>query len=109
MTPKTEIEALKSKARDIEARLSSLRTRIREVEQNFSASALVAIVDAEECTGCGTCEEICPTGAIAINGIARVDPKWCTGCSLCVQQCLQEAIELRPVDTSYREQARGVS
>lgn len=53
-------------------------------------------IDAERCTGCGACIEVCPVGAIAlVDDVARVDDKTCTGCEACLDVCPEDAI--RPV------------
>jgi predicted Fe-Mo cluster-binding NifX family protein/Pyruvate/2-oxoacid:ferredoxin oxidoreductase delta subunit len=58
-------------------------------------SATVARVDAEKCTGCGLCVEVCPVEAIHLEGdVAVVDPQTCTGCGTCVDECPNEAIAL---------------
>ncbi len=56
---------------------------------------MVAKVDPEECTGCGTCIEECPLNAIALNDddIAVVDADECTDCGTCVGVCPSEAIK----------------
>ena len=92
-----EIEALKQKARNIEARLHSFEQRLRGLEQGLFASAVVAFVDAGKCTGCGICEDICPAGAISVEEIAKVDPKRCTGCGSGIAQCPSGALVLRSV------------
>ncbi|NMB40718.1 MAG: 4Fe-4S binding protein [Firmicutes bacterium] len=53
-----------------------------------------AVVDAELCTGCGSCADVCPTEAITVNDVAVVDPEECTDCGSCVDECPEEAIEL---------------
>jgi MinD superfamily P-loop ATPase len=51
-------------------------------------------IDEERCTGCGTCVEICPVGAIALmRDRAHLDEELCTGCHACVDACPQEAIQ----------------
>ncbi|MFZ5569973.1 MAG: 4Fe-4S binding protein [Thermodesulfobacteriota bacterium] len=57
----------------------------------------VAAVNAEECTGCGVCEERCQMAAVAVNddSIAAVNPDRCIGCGLCVTTCPTEAIRLQ--------------
>ncbi len=90
-----EIQALKQKVRTIEARLRHLNDRIGGVEPGFRPSELRAYVDPERCVGCGTCEEVCPLGAISVEEVARVDQNRCIGCGTCVAQCPRGAIELK--------------
>jgi heterodisulfide reductase subunit A-like polyferredoxin len=59
----------------------------------------VAIVDRGRCRGCGTCESVCPFGAIrlekreAINVYAaRVEDALCRGCGICVARCPSGAL-----------------
>jgi len=61
----------------------------------------VAIVDADKCTWCGKCEEICPYGAIekitAEDGskeIALITKAVCKGGGTCVPVCPEGAIDL---------------
>lgn len=57
-----------------------------------------AEIDAERCTGCGTCHERCYFGAIAWEngegGASVVDGTKCMGCGLCKVTCPEGAIEL---------------
>lgn len=65
----------------------------RIVNSNFQA-----VVDADECTGCQACEEICPMDAIDMDQeqiVAQVDPERCIGCGLCVTACEFDAIALK--------------
>ncbi len=57
----------------------------------------LSVIDADACTGCGTCEERCPTDAIKINadGVARVDEGSCFGCGVCSRFCPENAISLK--------------
>lgn len=57
---------------------------------------MAAKVDKDECTGCGTCVEECPTEAISLNDddIAVVNADDCTECGLCVDSCPTNAIKL---------------
>lgn len=60
-----------------------------------SAGRTTAWVDTARCTGCGTCVDACPAGAVAlVGGKARVDSETCTGCGLCEEACPQAAIQL---------------
>jgi ferredoxin len=57
---------------------------------------MVAKVNVEECTGCGTCVDECPQEAISLNDddIAVIDADECTDCGMCVDACPTEAISL---------------
>jgi ferredoxin len=57
---------------------------------------MAAKVDKDECTGCGTCVEECPSEAISLNDddIAVVNEDDCTECGLCVDACPTSAITL---------------
>jgi Fe-S-cluster-containing hydrogenase component 2 len=50
-------------------------------------------VNAEQCTGCGACVEICPNGAIQLSdGLAVFDQAVCSQCQVCVDVCPVGAI-----------------
>lgn len=50
-------------------------------------------MNAEQCTGCGACVEICPTGAIRlIDGLAIFNQARCTQCRACADACPVGAI-----------------
>ncbi|MEW6357696.1 MAG: 4Fe-4S binding protein [Planctomycetota bacterium] len=53
-----------------------------------------AVINAEECTACGTCEEACPAEAIKVEDVAVVDEEKCTDCGSCVEECPVECIKL---------------
>jgi dihydropyrimidine dehydrogenase (NAD+) subunit PreA len=57
---------------------------------------LLAVVDQDECEGCGNCVKACESGgyqAITMDGdVASVSPELCDGCGLCVGVCPEEAI-----------------
>ena len=46
----------------------------------------------DNCTACGTCEEVCPAGAIKIKDKAIVDATSCWSCTNCVYNCPNNAI-----------------
>jgi len=89
-----ELATLKAQARAMEDQLLAIRARITELDRGRAISPVVAVVDRDKCIACGACQEICPTGAISIDEIARIDPMKCMGCGECVAQCPQEAIYL---------------
>ena len=50
-------------------------------------------VKEDMCTGCGTCEEECPAGAIALtDGIASIDDDKCIRCAICHEACPEDAV-----------------
>ncbi len=64
--------------------------------QTFSISNFVAQVDVETCAACGTCEERCSMGAIAVGDeeYAVVDADKCIGCGVCTPTCSTESVDL---------------
>jgi ferredoxin len=65
-------------------------------------SSYFAVVDAENCTACGVCEERCPMDAITIDDVAVVARERCIGCGVCAGGCDFEAIRLVPKDEDQR-------
>jgi NAD-dependent dihydropyrimidine dehydrogenase PreA subunit len=53
---------------------------------------MVAKVKAEDCVGCGACEDACPAGAIKVDDIAVINETECTSCGSCVDECPNTAI-----------------
>ena len=50
-------------------------------------------VDQEKCTGCGSCEEVCPVGAAKLeDALSKIDAKVCIGCGECMTVCPEKAI-----------------
>ncbi len=59
------------------------------------ASAFIAHLDADACTGCWTCLERCQMQAFTQDGGHVVhDPDRCIGCGLCVTTCPSDALTL---------------
>jgi len=68
----------------------------------LAPSGYVSRVDAEQCTGCGTCADFCQFGALSVGeGVAVVDAATCMGCGVCVSKCEQGALSL------VREPSKG--
>ena len=57
---------------------------------------MVAKVNADECVGCGTCVDECPSEAISMDDkdIAVINADECTDCGMCVDACPTEAITM---------------
>jgi len=81
-------------------------------------------VDPDRCTGCGTCEDHCPTGAInLVQDVATIDASRCTQCEACFDVCPNGAImvvtepvaeqasvpSVRPASEIIRAESRPVS
>lgn len=64
-------------------------------------SSFYAVVDADECTACGECEDRCQMEAIRVNAAAEVDEKRCIGCGLCVEACDFGALRLVHKEEAY--------
>ncbi len=67
-------------------------------ERHDFVSGVTAEIVADECTGCGTCVELCQYDAISLaqEGHAMVDPLGCEGCAVCAHFCPEDAIGLEP-------------
>jgi Na+-translocating ferredoxin:NAD+ oxidoreductase subunit B len=84
-----------------------MRTRKKIGLKNaFADSNYLMQVDADLCTGCGTCEDRCPVGAITVDDVSVVDTEKCIGCGVCYPTCPSGAISL--VDRPGRKEILGV-
>lgn len=53
-------------------------------------------IDRTLCTGCGTCLDVCPTGAIRLDendGVSTIDLALCDECLVCLDVCPNGAIQ----------------
>jgi len=95
LTRDEELAMLKQQTEAMNQQMQQTYERIRQLEQEGKTRTMVAKVDAEKCTGCGICVDICPVEAISLeNGMAVVDERTCTACGLCVNECPNEAISM---------------
>jgi Fe-S-cluster-containing hydrogenase component 2 len=52
-------------------------------------------VDRERCTGCGSCEEVCPESAIyLVDGEVNIHSALCSACGACVEICPAGALSM---------------
>jgi Fe-S-cluster-containing hydrogenase component 2 len=56
--------------------------------------AMPVQVNAETCTGCKSCEEVCPTDSIKVNGknVAETKAEDCIDCNACIDACTTHSI-----------------
>jgi NAD-dependent dihydropyrimidine dehydrogenase PreA subunit len=65
------------------------------IENSVAYANYYAVIDPDECLGCGTCRERCQVHAISEqNGVSVVDRKKCIGCGLCATGCPNGAAKL---------------
>jgi electron transport complex protein RnfB len=67
----------------------------------------LAVVNADNCTGCEACIEVCPVDCIykvpgedlpTVQYFVDIDLERCIGCSLCERWCPWDAIDMVPSD-----------
>jgi electron transport complex protein RnfB len=65
------------------------------IENSVAHANYYAVINSDECVGCGTCRKRCQVHAISEqNGISVVDRRKCIGCGLCTTGCPNGAAEL---------------
>lgn len=65
------------------------------IENSVAHANYYAVIDPEECAGCGTCRNRCQVNAIyEDNGVSIVSREKCIGCGLCVTGCPNGAAKL---------------
>ncbi len=73
--------------------------------------SVAPLVDKEKCKKCGTCAEICPTGAVRLSPWPEIGPE-CVRCYSCHYHCPEGAMKLRCrwyLRRSFKRRAEGVS
>jgi Pyruvate/2-oxoacid:ferredoxin oxidoreductase delta subunit len=63
---------------------------------SISKADFEPLVDADSCTGCGTCVERCPVNAITIkDDLASINQDICLGCGQCATVCPLDSISMK--------------
>ena len=79
-------------ARALERLLESSAKRPSIAVPSVASPLGIVMIDARHCTLCGSCAQICPTGALNIqpcdgSTAIQFDPAACHGCGLCLGVC----------------------
>jgi len=64
-------------------------------QKQVSLEPVRASVNAEQCSGCRICNNLCPFGAISFladRAVSEINPALCQGCGTCVAACPAGAI-----------------
>lgn len=94
---------------DVDAANLGLVMRPQQLETHDFVGGSLAVIDQDQCEGCGICKDVCRFDAILENkGRYSVDPIACDGCASCVYQCPEDAIRMEPqvVGQWYRSDSR---
>jgi heterodisulfide reductase subunit A len=79
-----------------QAAAAASRAAIPMAKGFVQAEAITSVVDDTKCSGCGTCIQVCPYGALRKNdkGLAEVIVAACKGCGCCGATCPECAITM---------------
>ncbi len=79
-----------------QAAAAASRAAIPMAKGYVQAEAITSVVDETKCSGCGTCIQVCPYGALRKNdkGLAEVIVAACKGCGCCGATCPEGAITM---------------
>ncbi len=101
----------------------------KEAKKRKKLPKAIAIINADNCTGCESCIEVCPVDCISkvpgdsisvLQGWCEIDVEKCVGCEVCVKfpskktdpftmfLCPWDAIEMiKPIDLGQHVAAKG--
>jgi len=80
-----------------QARAAASRALTVLSRDHIQVGGTVARIETQHCSGCQTCLDVCPFGAIAFDeekGVAEINPALCKGCGNCAAACPSEAVVL---------------
>jgi heterodisulfide reductase subunit A len=79
-----------------QAKAAASRAATILAKDTIVAGGAVCTVNEDVCSGCGTCQALCPYGAIAVDveeQVAKVNEALCKGCGVCCAACPSGAAE----------------
>jgi predicted Fe-Mo cluster-binding NifX family protein/ferredoxin len=88
----SELAKLNRQSSALNQQLQHIQGRINRMNQG---TKVIAKIDIDLCSGCGTCVEACPREAIqVVEGVAQVKEEDCIGCGACAAECPLDAIRI---------------
>ncbi|MCK4362094.1 MAG: FAD-dependent oxidoreductase, partial [Dehalococcoidia bacterium] len=81
-----------------QAKAAASRATTILAKDTIMAAGIVCSVNEDICSGCGTCEVLCPYGAITVDRVervAKVNEALCKGCGTCCAACPSGAAQQR--------------
>jgi Pyruvate/2-oxoacid:ferredoxin oxidoreductase delta subunit len=75
----------------------AMRSTVTHAVPVMFRAEYVAEIDAELCSGCRQCMQLCQFGALSYSASVKktvVDQAWCYGCGICRSSCEKKAIRL---------------
>ena len=67
-------------------------------KESIDAEGKCAVVNKKKCAGCGVCESVCPSKAVAVDlteKVAVVNEALCKGCGACASSCRCGALNIK--------------
>jgi len=82
-----------------QAKAASARAAKIMMKETLEIEPIVSVVDPDKCSGCGTCERVCPWDAIHVveiegRKIAQTNKASCKGCGVCAASCPSKAVDM---------------
>ena len=79
---------------DVDASDLHLLLSPKTIEKHEFRSGVKARVEADKCSSCGMCEEICQFDSVQMEETAVISKLSCEGCGVCAHFCPEDAIRL---------------